>query len=122
MAGDDVPAEFIPETLVRVNTGLGRWLMGDFNAPSAVGIMFEAHYTAAVNETGPSRAAVRGLGGPASYTIANFDGGVSRVYGVLGVPVRVNGFGINNGLVIPLKTGTQSDFSFEYSVSVDYGY
>ena len=115
-------ARLAQQTIMRLNLGTGYWLVRNRQSGwvTALAMMAEMHYTTTLNNSdllGPLQVAP-GLSGlsAVNLTVGNIANRVDVLDLALGVPVWFGRTNITQGFIVPLRTGADRGFDFEYSL------
>ena len=112
------------QTLLRCNLGMGAWLWKDHTDRTihSCSILSEFHYTSSLNNAdvaGPALVA-RDLGG--SNSVLNFGNTAGRVdllNAVVGTQAVIGKTVFVHGFVVPMRSGADKAYDFEYSFSMN---
>lgn len=118
-------ARLAQQTLMRLNLGTGYWIVR--NRPSrlitAMAMMAELDYTTTLNNAdllGPLQVApALSTLGPVNLTVGNIANRVDVLDFALAMPVWLGRTNITQGFIVPLRTGTDRGFDFEYSLQLN---
>jgi len=111
------------QVLFRTNLAAGKWLWQ--NDPhrfvNSMGIQGEVHYTTALNNAdflGPISAAPNlGLGSDVGF--GNTANRIDLLDSVIGVQTVLQKTLITNSFIVPMRTGSNRNYDFEYSLAVN---
>jgi hypothetical protein len=124
----DESSTLAEQTLLRLNAGVGRWVYRNDDPHrmiNGIASVFEVHYTATLQDAqliGPFPVVDPNLisGLPATnLTVGNLKNRMDVVNAVLGVPILMGKTTVYNGFVVPVTTGDNRGFSFEYAFMLD---
>ncbi len=121
----DASGRVSPQTIMRVDWGIGYWFINEPDAPylNQMGIMFEAHYTGSLTNSevfGPTQN-FPGLGQyqPVQLTFGNGGNRFDNLNLVAGIPTRIGQTTFTHGFIVPVRNGFDRAFDFEYSFFVN---
>ncbi|MCA9217485.1 MAG: hypothetical protein KDB27_30665 [Planctomycetales bacterium] len=116
------------QTLLRLNLSTGVWLLTSSSPRGrfkGIGAMFEVHYTTTLND--PSGVSVQlplplplpGIPSNLDLDVGNLGGRIDSLNMVAGIPIVIGETTIYNGFGVPIRTGFDRGFDFEYSATID---
>lgn len=121
----DAPAKLHQQTLMRLNMNVGYWV---YQNPSAhflrsIAALFELHYTTTLNDANIDRHELYSydfiIPSPSiDISLGNSANRVDVFNMVLGCASELGDTTITNGFVMPLSTGDNKAFDFEYNLQV----
>ncbi len=120
------------QPLMRINTGGGYYLIDEsdnHNYFEQLVAMLELHYTTTLQDAKLSRipldfigfdptGAFQGAFDAFDPVIGNLNGRVDILNAVVGASARINGTTITNGFTMPLRSGDNRGFDFEYNLQI----
>lgn len=118
-------AKINPQTILRVDWGVGYWLINRPDAPylNQLGLTVELHYTSTLNNsdaTSPTQV-LPGLGTyqPLNIQLCDYGNRVDTLNLAAGIPTRIGMTTFTHGFIVPLRTGQNRAFDFEYNFFVN---
>jgi hypothetical protein len=120
------------QPIMRLNLGGGYYLIDqsdNHNFFDELVAMFELHYTTTLQDSKPSPIPLGfiqvDLGGDLSQnidafdpTVGNLNSRIDILNAVMGVSATVHGTVVTNGFTVPLRTGDNRGFDFEYNLQI----
>jgi hypothetical protein len=115
------------QTLLRVNLGAGAWLLKRAGRQRNISLAtaVELHYSTAISDAeivGPVTVLPDFGAGPAQLVFGNTMNRSDVLNLAIGVPLIIGQASVTNGFVMPLRTGENRGFDFEYNLRVQWNF
>ena len=110
------------QVLIRANLAAGKWLwQNDRNRIiNSFGFQAEMHYTSSLNDADIVGTAAPDIANSSEFLrYGNFANRIDLLNTLVGVQTIIRQTSITNGIVVPLRSGPDRQYDFEYSLGMN---